>query len=84
MPSKITFSTRALTLGEIELLSKMANNDISAAIDLIVSRSEPKVTRDYVCSLTESEAAEVVQELTATMHTLNFLRTLLGTTEETS
>jgi hypothetical protein len=81
MASKITFSTRALTLGELELLAKAAHDDPSAGIDLIVARSEPKVTREYVCALTESEGIEVLQELSETMRTLQFLRTLLGSTE---
>jgi hypothetical protein len=48
--SKITFSMRPYTFGEIELVSKVTNGDITAIIDLIVARSDPHVTREYVCS----------------------------------
>lgn len=75
---EITFSTRPFTMGELELAYKVSNGDISATIDIIVARSEPPVTREYVCSLTESEAQETIVRLGKSLTTVAFLRNLLG------
>lgn len=83
MNSPITFSTRPFTFGELELSFKMAtHSDISAVIDLIVARSEPHVTREEVCALTESEALVVITELGKSFGTAAFLRKLLESTTE--
>jgi hypothetical protein len=85
MPSKITFSTRPFTLGELELAGRIsAHNDITAAIDLMVLRSETPITREYVCSLSESDAMEAIRELGRSMRTTVFLRNLLGGIDDES
>jgi hypothetical protein len=79
MASKITFSTRPFTLGELELAGRItANNDITAVIDLMVLRSDRPIIREYVCSLSESEAMEAIAELGKSMRQAVFLRNLLG------
>jgi hypothetical protein len=77
--AKITFSTtRTFTFGEIELAHKSAQGDISAAIDLMVSRSDPKVTREQVCALEEGEILETFKALTDTVNTMVNMRKLFG------
>lgn len=74
--SKIKFSTRPLTLGEMELLGKAAIPDVTAIIDLWVSRSDPKVTRSMVENLTESEITDCVAAFTESMNTISYIRNL--------
>lgn len=81
MTSKITFSTRGFTLGELELMDKVKNGDITASIDLMVKRADQPVTREYVCSFTESEAMEAVEALRASIQTSTFLRNILKSQE---
>lgn len=75
----ITFSTtRTFNLGELELAQKAAQGDVSAAIDLMVRRSDPPVTREDVCSLDEGEMLECMQELGKTVGKLGNMRKLFG------
>jgi uncharacterized protein (DUF1778 family) len=76
--NKITFSMRPYTFGEIELVSKVTKGDVSAIIDLIVARSERVITREYVCSLTESDIVDVSQALADSFETATKLRKLFG------
>jgi hypothetical protein len=76
--SKVTFSMRPYTFGEIELVSKVTSGDITAIIDLIVARSDPHVTREYVCSLEESDIVDVSQALADSFETATKLRRLFG------
>jgi hypothetical protein len=43
-----------------------------------VARSDPHVTRDYVCSLTESDIVDVSQALADSFETATKLRRLFG------
>lgn len=74
----ITFSLRPVTMGEWELATRVAHGDPTASIDLIVSRSEPKVTREQVCALTVNEGAEVMSDLSKSITDINGLGNLFG------
>lgn len=76
--SPISFSLRPYTFGEIELADKLTHGDVSATIDLIVSRSDPPVSRAFVEALTEPDIMTVMTELTKTISTQQHLRKLFG------
>lgn len=76
--SVMTFSTRSFNVGEIELATLASAGDMSAGIDLLVARSEPPVTREWVCALSIDEYVEAYQELGKATQVIQALAKLLG------
>lgn len=74
--SPITFSTRPISLGELELFLKASNGNMTALIDIIVARSEPKVTRATVEALIPSQVTLVANALRESIDTVNYISKL--------
>lgn len=85
MAANMTFTMRPMTIGEGELAYKSSHGDVSAMVDLIVSRSEPKVTREYVCSLDIStDLPDIMLSLAASFATMQSLRKLFGSSDDSN
>lgn len=76
--SVMTFSTRSFNVGEIELATLASAGNMSAGIDLLVARSEPPVTREWVCALSIEEYVEAYHELGNTVQIIQALTKMLG------
>jgi hypothetical protein len=74
----ITFSSRPLSIGEIELSAKAAKGDLTAMIDFMVARSDPQVTREDICALLPSEVQEVAARLKQSIDTSLYIAKLFG------
>lgn len=74
----VTFSTRPLTMGELEMCFKIGRQDTTAIIDIIVARSDPKVTREYVCSLPVPTVAACMADLAKSLDTVAYIEKLFG------